>query len=87
VVKLGLWPGSPIQSKCAAAAAKYSLDTVAQYTPNAAEQFLAVHEALDELRALNPRKAHVVELRYFGGLSLEEARLRRALAPSRRCAS
>lgn len=53
-------------------AAKYSLDAVGQYTPNVAEQFLAVHEALDELHALNPRKAQVIELRYFGGLNLEE---------------
>ncbi|MBL8217924.1 MAG: sigma-70 family RNA polymerase sigma factor [Bryobacterales bacterium] len=53
-------------------AAKYSLDAAAQYTPSAAEQFLAVHEALDELRTVNPRKAQVIELRYFGGLNLEE---------------
>lgn len=38
-----------------------------------AEQVLQIHYALDELRELNPRKAKVVELRYFGGLTLEEA--------------
>jgi len=38
-----------------------------------AEQVLQIHHALDELRELNPRKAKVVELRYFGGLTLEEA--------------
>lgn len=53
-------------------AAKFSLDSVTNYTPSAADQFLAVHEALDELRTLNPRKAQVIELRYFGGLNLEE---------------
>lgn len=49
-----------------------SLDSFNEYLPNAGDQFLAVHEALDELRALNPRKAQVIELRYFGGLNLEE---------------
>jgi len=39
--------------------------------PRAAE-LLALDEALDELAKLDPRKSRVVELRYFGGLSLEE---------------
>jgi len=33
------------------------------------DEVLRVHEALDELAALEPRLARVVELRYFGGLS------------------
>jgi RNA polymerase sigma factor (TIGR02999 family) len=39
--------------------------------PRAAE-LLALDEALDELARLDPRKSRVVELRYFGGLSLKE---------------
>jgi RNA polymerase sigma factor (TIGR02999 family) len=39
--------------------------------PRAAE-LLALDEALDELARLDSRKGRVVELRYFGGLSLEE---------------
>jgi RNA polymerase sigma factor (TIGR02999 family) len=39
--------------------------------PRAAE-LLALDEALDELAKLDSRKSRVVELRYFGGLSLEE---------------
>jgi RNA polymerase sigma factor (TIGR02999 family) len=39
--------------------------------PRAAE-LLALDEALDELAKLDSRKGRVVELRYFGGLSLEE---------------
>lgn len=35
--------------------------------------FLALDEALDALAAFDPRKARVVELRYFGGLTVEEA--------------
>jgi RNA polymerase sigma factor (TIGR02999 family) len=33
----------------------------------------ALDEALDRLGALDPRKARVVELRFFGGLSVEES--------------
>jgi len=34
---------------------------------------LALHEALEQLGTLDARQARVVELRYFGGLSVEEA--------------
>ena len=37
------------------------------------DEMLAVHEALDRLAALDPRKAELVKLRYFTGLSFEEA--------------
>jgi RNA polymerase sigma factor (TIGR02999 family) len=37
------------------------------------EELLAVHEALDALAAHDARKAELVKLRYFAGLSLEEA--------------
>lgn len=33
---------------------------------------LDLHEALERLHALNPRQSNVVELRFFGGLSIEE---------------
>lgn len=33
----------------------------------------ALNDALDRLERLDPRKARVVELRFFGGLSLEES--------------
>jgi RNA polymerase sigma-70 factor (ECF subfamily) len=39
--------------------------------PRAAE-LLALDESLAELARLDPRKGQVVELRYFGGLSIEE---------------
>jgi RNA polymerase sigma-70 factor (ECF subfamily) len=35
-------------------------------------EVVAVDEALSRLAALDPRKAQIVELRYFGGLSVEE---------------
>jgi len=37
------------------------------------DQLLAVHEALDRLAAEDPRKAELVKLRYFVGLTNEEA--------------
>lgn len=37
-----------------------------------ASELLALDEALAELAKLDPRKSQVVELRYFGGLSLAE---------------
>lgn len=37
-----------------------------------ARELLALDEALQKLAKLDPRKSQVVELRYFGGLSLEE---------------
>lgn len=36
------------------------------------ESAIALHQALDALAAEDERKARVVELRYFGGLSVEE---------------
>ena len=41
-------------------------------TPSGEEEVLLVHEALDELAALEPRLARVVEMRYFGGMTDEE---------------
>jgi RNA polymerase sigma-70 factor, ECF subfamily len=35
-------------------------------------ELVALDEALDRLAAYDPRKARIVELRYFGGLNLEE---------------
>lgn len=37
------------------------------------DQLLAVHEALDRFAAEDPKKAELVKLRYFAGLTLEEA--------------
>jgi RNA polymerase sigma factor (TIGR02999 family) len=35
-------------------------------------QLIALNDALDELSRVDPRKAKLVELRYFGGLSVDE---------------
>jgi RNA polymerase sigma factor (TIGR02999 family) len=41
--------------------------------PGKEDELLAVHEALNALAAEHPRKAEVVKLHYFTGLTLEEA--------------
>lgn len=38
----------------------------------APDDLLALHDALDRLASVDARKAAIIELRYFGGLSLEE---------------
>ncbi len=40
--------------------------------PACDEEVLALHEALERLAEADARKAEVVELRYFGGLTVEE---------------
>jgi len=37
------------------------------------DQLLAVNEALEKFAALDPRKAELVKLRYFVGMSFDEA--------------
>jgi len=41
-------------------------------TNQRAAQLIALDDALTDLAALDPRKSQIVELRFFGGLSLEE---------------
>ncbi len=41
-------------------------------SPERAEEFIALDEALNELEKLDERKARVVEMRYFGGLTIKE---------------
>jgi RNA polymerase sigma factor (TIGR02999 family) len=43
---------------------------------------IAIDRALSRLAALDPRQARVVELRYFGGLSIEETGEALAISPA-----
>jgi RNA polymerase sigma factor (TIGR02999 family) len=47
------------------------LEDVAASRPD--DELLALHEALDQLSAEDPLKAQLVELRYFGGLTADQA--------------
>jgi RNA polymerase sigma-70 factor (ECF subfamily) len=52
--------------------AKIPLSDAVHFAPDHVCEFLALNEALDGLARLSPRKAQVIELRYFGGLNVEE---------------
>ena len=49
-----------------------SIEDAAEMSWQRAGELIALEEALDELARFDRRKSQVVELRYFGGLSLEE---------------
>jgi RNA polymerase sigma factor (TIGR02999 family) len=49
-----------------------SLDETALVTQDRAAELVALDDALNDLAELAPRQSRVVELRYFGGLSVEE---------------
>src|ERR1700730_16448342 len=51
---------------------KVSLDDVVLVSPDRTEEVLTVHESLSRLEKLDARQARIVELRYFGGLTVEE---------------
>lgn len=49
-----------------------SFDEAAMVTENRAAEMVALDDALKRLAELAPRQSRVVELRYFGGLNVEE---------------
>ena len=49
-----------------------TLDEAGQVSLARSGELLALDEALNELATADPRKSHVVELRFFGGLSVQE---------------
>jgi RNA polymerase sigma factor (TIGR02999 family) len=51
---------------------KVSLAAAAGVSANRGEDFIALDDALESLSAIDPRKGRIVELRFFGGLSVEE---------------
>jgi RNA polymerase sigma factor (TIGR02999 family) len=48
-------------------------DTIAIAAPELDDDLVAIDEALDRLAVLDPVKAELVKLRYFAGLTIEEA--------------
>jgi RNA polymerase sigma factor (TIGR02999 family) len=52
--------------------ARVVLDEAVALSPQKDEDVIALDEALEQLAKLDPRQAKVVELRFFGGLSVEE---------------
>ncbi len=66
--------------KAGVRAASMDLDQVPDLSGHGAELF-AVDDALNALAHIDPRKARVIELRFFGGLSVEETAEVLALSP------
>ena len=58
-----------------------SLEEVAVLSDDRASELVALDEALKQLSRLDPRKGQVVELRYFGGLSVEEIAIVLKISP------
>lgn len=59
-------------AKRAAGEQALPLDEALLFTPSKSSEVLALDEALDRLSQIDARKVKVVELRYFGGLSVDE---------------
>ena len=53
-------------------ALKVSLNEAATVSQEQATDLLALHEALKKLETMNERLGRIVELRFFGGLTIEE---------------
>jgi len=53
-------------------AVKIEFDEAAIASPEQSAEIMDLHEALERLATLDPRKAQVVELKYFGGLNHDE---------------
>jgi RNA polymerase sigma factor (TIGR02999 family) len=63
-------------------AVRVTLDDLVVRTPEPSIDVLALDEALQRLAKLDQRHARVVELRYFGGLSVQETAAAMALSPA-----
>ena len=59
-------------TKSGAAGAKVSLDEGLLVSQQPGQDLVALDDALQALETVHPRKSQVVELRFFGGLSIEE---------------
>jgi RNA polymerase sigma factor (TIGR02999 family) len=62
-------------------ARRVSLDEAAIVLPERQIDLLALDEALDRLAGIDPRKSQIVEMRYFGGMSVEETAEVLAVSP------
>lgn len=62
-------------------AEKVPLDEASNISIQRAEELLALDEALNGLSAVDPRKSEIIELRFFGGLTVEETAEVMSLSP------
>jgi RNA polymerase sigma factor (TIGR02999 family) len=73
---------SHTRAKRGGGAGTIALDEAAIVSQARATELLALDDALERLAAIDPRKSRVVELRFFGGLSVEEAAIVLNVAPN-----
>ena len=73
---------SHASAKRGGGARKVTLDEAAVVSAGRAAEVVALHEALDEMAKVDPRQSRLVELRYFGGLSIEETAEVMGLSPA-----
>lgn len=52
--------------------AKVSIDEALSFAPERGGDIIALNDALDALAKIDERKCKVIEMRFFGGLSVEE---------------
>jgi RNA polymerase sigma factor (TIGR02999 family) len=70
-----------LRSKRGGAAVHVSLESAAVLTPEQVDEIVAIDLALQRLAEQDARKSQVFELRFFGGLSLEETAEGLGLSP------
>jgi RNA polymerase sigma factor (TIGR02999 family) len=63
---------SRLRQKRGAGSVVVSLDDAPTLSSSRAAKFVALDDALTELAKLDLRRSRVVEMRYFGGMSVEE---------------
>jgi RNA polymerase sigma factor (TIGR02999 family) len=61
-----------VAAKRGGAAVRVNLDEVADIGSGRARELIALDDALNALAKVDPRKARVIEMRFFAGLSVEE---------------
>src|ERR1700688_559768 len=61
-----------VASKRGGGLARVNLDEIPDVSSRKAGELIALDDALNALAAIDPRKARIIEMRFFGGLSVEE---------------
>lgn len=69
-------------AKRGGAAMPVTLEFAVEDSPSAQMELLRVNEALDRLAAFDDQQARIVELRYFGGLTIEETAEAMSVSPA-----
>lgn len=70
-----------VAAKRGGAAERVDLDVLPDLSGDRAKELIALEDALNALARLDERKARVVELRFFGGLSVDESAAVLAVSP------